>query len=191
MVNKYAYLLLILILFFAACSPSPQTPQITNPPGASQETANPILKPLDFGGYPYPFTETEPPLPEYLQTPVQVPTPSMDKGVVTGSLRNLDGGEPLQFQTLFLGQKVYLTPAPGYTYHIFQNTSPKTTSDINGDFAFGDVPEGEYIVMVWTPFGAYVIMENGTELMVKVKPGKTLELGELDAVDVMKHTETP
>lgn len=188
MIKKIVYLL-ILTLIFTACSQLPQATQITNSPGASKETAYPILKPLEFEGYPYPFTVTEPPAPAYLQTPVQAPTPSLDKGVVTGSLRNLEDGEPLQFNTVFLGQKVYLTPAPGYTYHIFQNSSPKTVSDINGDFAFGDVPEGEYIIMVWTPFGAYVIMKDGTELMAKVKPGQTLELGELNAVDPMKHTE--
>lgn len=192
MIPRFASLLILAVLT-AACSAIPSTAQITENPYPANETEIPILKPLEIGEYPYPYPleVTEPPVPEYLQTPVQVPTPSSDKGVVTGSLRNLADGEPLQFQTIYLGQKVYLTPAPGYTYHVFQNTSPRTTSDLNGDFAIGDVPEGDYIIMVWTPFGAYVIMENGTEVMANVKPGQVLELGELDAVDPMEYESNP
>lgn len=179
--------LLLLAVVLTACSAIPTASPSTTSPSSAQGTEIPILKPLAIGEYPYPFEVTEPPLPEYLQTPVQIPTPGKDTGVVTGSLKNIEDGEPLKFQTIYLGKKVYLTPPPDYTYHIYQNTSPKTMSDLNGDFAIGEVPEGEYIIMVWTPFGAYVVMDKGTELMANVKPGQVLNLGVLEAIDPMKH----
>lgn len=118
-------------------------------------------------------------------TPLVVPTASADSGVVTGKLINLETGEPIAFQSVYLGTKNYLTPGPGYTYTLQENSSPHTLSDENGMFAIGAVPPGEYILMIFTPFGATVVMQPNSdrELDVVIKAGEVLDLGTMEALE--------
>lgn len=117
-------------------------------------------------------------------TPFTVPTPGSDTGVVTGKLVNVENGEPMAFQTIYLGHKIYLTPGPGYTYGLQENSSPHTNTTPDGEFAIGEVPPGEYILMIFTPFGASVVMQPNSdrELDVVIVAGKVVDLGTMDAV---------
>ena len=113
-----------------------------------------------------------------------MPTPSSDSGVVTGVLVSVENGEPLAFQTIYLGHKIYLTPGPGYNYGLQEQSSPHNVTTPEGEFAIGDVPPGEYIVMIFTPFGASVVMQPNSdrELDVVVIAGETLDLGTMEAL---------
>ncbi len=148
---------------------------------------------------PYPYPSPQPyqsptprsyPGPEdgvkiFTPTPLVVPTAGADSGVVTGKLINIETGEPIAFQSVYLGTKNYLTPGPGYTYTLQEFSSPHSISDAEGRFAIGAVPPGEYILMIFTPFGATVVMQPNSdrELEVIVEAGEVLDLGTMEALE--------
>lgn len=187
---------IIIFSFFlsiSACSTIRSDEAVSNEPSSPTPNVE-IMKPYSIltpNGYPYPQEFEEPEIPDYLLTPVSIPEPSKDAGVVTGKIINLETKEPMPFQTVYLGVMVFLTPAPGYTYHIYENSSPHTMTDVNGTFVLDNVPPGDYIILVWTPFGAYVIHDNQGEKIVKSRASRLLDLGALEAIDPMKHTPSP
>lgn len=126
--------------------------------------------------YPDPVATTPPPT----SVPVVVPTPGAETGVVTGQLLSLDSKEPLQQQSIYLGQMVFLTPGPGYTLHIQEKSSPHSITDNEGRFAIGDVPPGSYVLFVWTPFNASTLTDekSGQPREIKVQAGQTIDIGQ-------------
>lgn len=182
---------LISLLVVSGCSQSgsstatPTLPEV--PP-----TQPPQVLPTKDPSYPAPptFVHSTPrtyPAPGGEQptaTPFTVPTPGSDTAVVTGVLKNVEDGQPLSFATVYLGKKIYLTPAPGYTYGLQELSSPHTLTTQDGEFAIADVPPGQYILMIFTPFGASVVMEPNTdrELDVTVTAGQLLDIGTMEAI---------
>lgn len=112
------------------------------------------------------------------------PTPGNETGVVIGQLISQETGEPLAFYTVYLGTIVHLTPGPDYMYSLQEKSSPHTSADSMGQFALGNVTPGEYILFVWTPFNASVMIDPDTdkELIVNAEAGQTLDLGVLQAI---------
>jgi hypothetical protein len=120
----------------------------------------------------------------YTPSPIIIPEPSDTTGVVTGQMLDANTGEPMRFVHVYLGKRIFLTPGPGYTYGLQEKSSPHTQTDENGLFAIGDIPPGTYLLMIFTPHSASVVMEPNTdrEKDIVITAGSTLELGEVDAL---------
>jgi nitrous oxide reductase accessory protein NosL len=195
--------LLIVVLALAGCrgagSTTPTPTQAEPAKTAEVQEAQPTqpqVQATDSQAYPYPspqafMTRTPRTYPEpqnnvaiSTATPIVVPTAGKDTGVVTGVLINTETGEPMAYQSVYLGMRIYLTPGPGYTYALQEASSPHAITAEDGEFAIGDVPPGDYILMIFTPFGASVVMQPNTdrELDVKVAAGQVLDVGTLEAV---------
>ena len=201
---RYAICLFIFValLILAGCSreglPGPVATQASLPGTSTQEPAAPKSTEKIEGSDAYPsptmFVYLTPTLPSYpvprsgtdMYTPVPfiVPEPSAGTGVVVGQMIDSNTGEPMKFVYMYLGKRIYLTPGPGYTYALQEKSSPHTQTDENGRFAIGDVPPGSYLLMIFTPHNASVVMEPNTdrEKEIVVEAGKTLELGEVEAL---------
>jgi hypothetical protein len=110
-----------------------------------------------------------------------VPAPKQDSGVVTGELFSTKMNAPLSNIGVYLGEYVYLTPAPGYLISIRQNGSPHTMTDDQGRFIVENVPPGKYPLLAWTPHASHVVPDESgkKELEVTVTAGKVTDLGKL------------
>jgi hypothetical protein len=200
-------LFLVVIAFFvlSACSSrSPTTPAtiddiqvnvITSTPGI--EFATPTQPEADQGSkeaYPgpkEPLPYVQPyPMPE--ETPIVspdepfvIPLPNAETGVVTGTLINQDTGLPLANQSVYLGEKILITPGPGYSVGVQENSSPHTMTNSMGQFAIAGIEPRSYLLMVWTPFAASIVVDpqTGLDFEVNVEAGVTLDLGEIRATD--------
>lgn len=197
-------ILLILTLALGACRRAgADTPAPTQPVTMQTEEVQ-VEAPISPGvqsssPQPYPYPSPEPfvtrtprsyPGPQEnvsiaTATPLVVPTASADSGVVTGKLINSETGNPIAFQSVYLGMKNYLTPGPGYTYTLQENSSPHSLTNEDGEFAIANVPPGEYILMIFTPFGATVVMQPNSdrELDLVVTAGKVLDIGTMEALE--------
>lgn len=198
------YLFLLLLIILTGCRQAGSSPPTSTPVEQSvevvetpdpQPTSAATAQPSDPEATPYPAPPTyiaatprTYPAPEGVTiippTPFTVPTPGSDTGVVTGILTDAETGEPLGFQTVYLGFKIYLTPGPGYTYGLQEMSSPHTLTTLEGEFAIGDVPPGEYIIMIFTPFGTSVVMQPNTdrELEIVVEAGELVDIGTMEVV---------
>ena len=183
MVKRSSLLSLLLVLFLSSCSRMKTTVPIStteisplSPYPGPGSPASTITLP-----YPMPTMETE----TVLDVPFVVPTPSNEAGVVTGQLMNDKTKQPLQGQSIYLGQKYFLTPGPAYTIGVQEKSSPHTMSDKEVRFAIGNVPPGKYVVMVWTPWKTSLVIDPKTsqELDVIVQAGQTVDIGQMEAAD--------
>lgn len=192
-------LLIILILVISGCQAGGDPPQATQTAAVEiaspQPTAEEIEELPTPEPYPYPAPPTyiaatprTYPAPDNVTiippTPFTVPEPGDDTGVVTGVLIDIETGEPLAFQSVYLGFKIYLTPGPGYSYGLQEFSSPHTITTPDGEFAIGNVPPGEYLLIVFTPFGISVVMQPNSdrELDVVVSAGEVVDLGTMEAL---------
>lgn len=176
---------LILLFVLNACRPTPTTePTVAVKTESTQSVPYPGPGvPAQSSGTPYPMPPTE-------TLPVEniilmIPTPGAGTGVVIGQLLNNKTKEPLKFQSIYLAVKIYLTPGPSYSIGVQEKSSPHTMSDKEGRFAIGNVPPGSYLVMVWTPWQASVVIDpnTNTDLEITVRAGQTVDIGQLEAAD--------
>ncbi len=168
-------------------------PPTLTPKSVTAQSTEPIQSPE---AYPSPtvyvyYTATLPnyPVPRsgtdmYTPVPIIIPEPTDTTGVVVGKMLDKNTGDPMKFVYVYLGKKNFLTPGPGYTYGLQEKSSPHTQTDENGLFAIGNIPPGTYILMIWTPHSASVVMEPNTdrERDIVVEAGKTLEMGDVEAL---------
>lgn len=188
---KKPYILAVLMIAFslvlAACTgaPTETPPAYPDPAESTAGNAYPYPYPLPAAEYIPPTRDPSypapPPTPTYGITYV-VPEVAAGKGVVIGKLVNIDTGEPLVYQKVFLGFKIPLTPGPDYNYGLHEASSPQTFTDDQGRFAIGDVEPGSYIVIAFHPSAISVVMEPNSDqaLDVVVSAGQMLDLGQLE-----------
>jgi hypothetical protein len=196
MKKVFPFIFVALILLASACSgPVEENP---TPVSASTPTSMQVAEDTP-GAYPlperyvsptlsYPLPPTE--VPVYANSEFTIPEPDDDSGVVIGQLIDIDTNEFLAGQSVYLGQKIFHTPGPDYSIGVQEMSSPHTIANSEGRFALGDVEPGEYVILVWTPFNAYIITDPITniEVEVRVNAGETLDLGVLMAKNPL---ETP
>jgi len=183
-------LALYLILTLAACSGSTGPAQTTQ--AIREQPLGPTDQPYPYPlpilritpTSPYPGPQAEPSKPVYPSTPLVIPPAGENTGVVTGRLVDEQTGGPLAYQSVYLADKIPLTPGPGYTLGIQERSSPHALTNEKGQFAIGDIPPGTYVMMVWTPFNASVVIDQATgkELEVSIVAGQILDLGDLPAI---------
>jgi hypothetical protein len=189
MKKDFPYILFVLILLISACSgPIEENPtqiSVPTPTYMQVEVETPSAYPLPERYIPptlsYPLPPTEVPL--YENSEFTIPMPDSESGVVIGQLIDIDTNEFLSSQSVYLGQKIFHTPGPDFSIGVQEMSSPHTISNIEGRFALAGVEPGTYVVMVWTPFNAYIISDPYTtlELEVTVNAGETIDLGMLMA----------
>jgi hypothetical protein len=175
-VISYSFLLALIL---TACS-------ITSGPSTATKTSlaipYPESKNTKIQAYTAPYPIPEPAaLPGY-PTSVVVPTPGKDTGVLIGYLTQKGKNLPITFKTIKLGDIVYLTPGPAYTYRVYEHSSPEGFTDKDGRFAIGNIPPGKYLVFLWSPQSLIVVPQpNSNEaLWVTIGAGKTLDVGKLE-----------
>lgn len=110
-----------------------------------------------------------------------VPTPDLDTAVITGRILHAKSGKPLPGQRIYLGEILPMEPEPAYLVTLQVESSPHTTTDLDGWFVFEGILPGTYPVIVWTPFKSEVVLdeEGEKELRLEVREGELIELGEI------------
>ncbi|MFV2043818.1 MAG: hypothetical protein ACC700_11365 [Anaerolineales bacterium] len=113
--------------------------------------------------------------------PPQIPTPGKDTGVIAGRIVSVTTESPLASHVVYLGEILPLQPGPEYLVTLQVESSPHTTTDSQGYFAFADIEPGSYPLIIWTPFKSLVIPDASgeSELQVIVDAGETSDVGEL------------
>jgi hypothetical protein len=187
---------ILTIWVLSACSPS-STPMPTGdgptpyPIATSPENANP---------YPYPYPQPQQP---YIHTPPYpiddspvrstdqpfvVPTADADSAVLFGRILDEDTGLPMVDQSIYLGEKIMMTPGPGYSVGVQEKSSPHTLTNGNGQFVISDIPPGTYVLMVWTPFATSFVIDPKTQEVYELTftAGQSVDLGVLEATDPTK-----
>ena len=114
---------------------------------------------------------------------LQIPTPGLDTGVVTGRLVSKTESSPPN-ANLFLSKNVTegqteVPPVFSFSYE----TNPRGVVDENSFFYFADVPEGTYVLTLWTPPGQANFIKLPSEedyVWVRVKANEKIELGEIE-----------
>jgi hypothetical protein len=112
----------------------------------------------------------------------QVPTPSSEEsGVITGYLLGGEKIEPLSWVVLYLGEVIELDDGTPLLTAFSQTTAPSSGVDPEGRFVFIDVPAGMYGLVVdrITSTAALRNPETGDSLLIEVKGGDVIDLGEL------------
>jgi hypothetical protein len=87
---------------------------------------------------------------------------------------------------IYLGELSPLEGAPGsHIITMLPSSSPSTTTDKNGYFAFLDVEPDTYALVIWTPGNSWVVTdpETGLDILVTVEAGAITDLGEV-AIDL-------
>ena len=123
--------------------------------------------------------------PMVFPTPI-LPTPlSKDTATVGGViLREMDG-RPLQGLTsgsLFLGKVYRDSNGRPVMAGLDSGKAPKTVATDSGQFIFKQVPVGTYALMFDSPGGGTVALKDpktGDDLLIEIKGGEVINLGEL------------
>lgn len=151
----------LLILIVAGCATRP----------SSQPTPSPTPVPSLPGPTP---TSARP-------SPTPIPTPAPTKGAIVGQLIGRESGRPEGGLIVYLGEVEYLEPTPVPIVTMRQQSSPHTSTDDSGHFAFLDLEPGTYALILWTPMNSIVIddPETGEGLFLVVQAGSITDLGEI------------
>lgn len=185
MIQKILILTYAIVVLLSGCSQAGE--ETLSPSEDIQSDAGegtPVPYPYPQPGYvrtlpPYPIDEEGPGAPPIIYDP---PSPNAETGVVIGQLFEIGTNQPLAVHTVYLGEKIPFNPGPGYTLGLQERSSPHTVTDEQGRFAIGGVAPGSYVLMVWTPYAASVVMEDtDKELDVVVEVEKTIDLGRIEA----------
>ena len=165
---------IVILLLTAGCNQAESTPEVDVADTAPYPAYTPNR---EIPTPPYPAPTDDPAKSTW--TPFSPPVPSNGNGVVIGQVIDEDTGEPLVLNSMYLGEMIPMTPGPDYSIGVHERSSPRAYTDNEGRFGIGDVPPGTYVLLVWTPFQATVVVnpETGSDLLVKVSAGQTVELG--------------
>lgn len=115
--------------------------------------------------------------------PPTLPAAKPGLGVVVGRLVQEASGAAIASQLIYLGDYIPVTPGPGELITMQVQSSPSTTTDGQGYFAFNDVAPGDYPLIVWTPFSSKVVANEAGDkaLNIVVIADQVTRLGEVKA----------
>jgi hypothetical protein len=178
----------VVIVGCATSNPN-QTPWITDSPQASTQSAYPYpmelpMTPVLNSAYPGPIEDNETlnitPTHSNIVTELIIPTPSSGNAVITGQL--LVGGDQNQplITSLYLASTIPAsTPGASSIVNLLKESDPIAIQDVRtGRFMFGDVPPGQYALVVLTVVGEYALKDSaGNIIIFTVNPGETKDLG--------------
>lgn len=125
---------------------------------------------------------------------LDVPTPSSsDLGTVTGILI-LDGDQekPVTGAILYLGEILRLDDGTPASASLDKQTAPVTQTNAAGQFIFGDVPAGQYTLLLDLVSSTFLLYSpTGSDLLIQVKGGQVVDLGELRYSDLPVPSTSP
>ena len=153
--------------------------------------AYPYPAPTDLvvdDGYPGPQFITPPAIPNpssgnLIDGPLDIPTPSPGFGIVHGTVIAAS-----KSSKIYLTGDIYLAPviySDGSVSVPFlrldtQNDPKADLRNTNGDFAFLDVPPGEYGIIIHGLVSDYIVPDHNEFLIIEVKSDETLDLGVIE-----------
>lgn len=144
--------------------------------------AEPTAVLMDFSPQPYPGPTGEPTATKVIPTPIIIPTPGSDMGIVIGKLLTSDPDHKPYLASLYLGNTIN-PDKEGFPpmVSLSEATDPLAVQDETGFFMFMNVKPGFYALIVWNPITSTVIQDEKKEnyRIFEVKPGETLDLGEV------------
>lgn len=138
-----------------ACSPTP-SPQPT--------TTTSVLPPPTLP--PTPFVSV-------------LPTPDPSAATVTGLLLRANNRAPYEAVMVFLERTPRENTPPGVLYAP-PNDQPRAMSDASGEFIITNVPEGQYVAILYSPpFDLQLVTEPFSDepMFINAEPGEVINIG--------------
>ncbi len=115
--------------------------------------------------------------------PTPVPEPASGMGTLTGRLVDYLTGMPASEMAIYLGQLSAMDMGGTESHLVIMqpSSSPQTSIDRHGHFAFVDVEPGIYALVIWTPVNSWVVSDPATskDVLVTIEADKITELGEI------------
>ncbi len=113
---------------------------------------------------------------------VTIPTDST-KSNIGGTLLNVtaEGEQPFERAVLYLGHLVLDSNGDKSAAGFFEQSSPRTVTNMAGHFLFENVEPGEYVLFYWTPQGSLMLLEPGSDadMIFNLKAGEGVDTGRL------------
>lgn len=166
---------------------TPTVPAATAPPAAAatEPPAEGYPGPAAQAATAYPApggqAPTEAPPPG--RQPEPVPMPSGGMAVVHGVLHNVANDQPIyDGVTVYLSKVVGTDTADMDMVSLDRGNDPSIVPDVEGGFAFGDVPPGRYGIVVQGPLNQYLTRyseDTSKDVIFTVEAGQTLDLGKI------------
>jgi hypothetical protein len=120
--------------------------------------------------------------PEEDITPIVIPTPNADSGVVHGMIYSLTNDEPISYTKIYLATKIPVDPGDEYMVSIQENSSPHAQSNSNGEFVITDIEPGEYILVLVTPISTLPILDiNNEQIEFSIEAGELIDFNDIYA----------
>ena len=108
-----------------------------------------------------------------------LPTPNPSAATITGKLIRTTDRKPLPGLTVFVERTPQASTVPPVLYAP-PNDQPRATTNAVGEFTIVGVPEGEYVVVVYSPpvnIQVFTKPDSEQPLFIEAKPGKVINLG--------------
>ncbi len=181
------FILLVILLLFSAllfsCTPeNTPSPVPTEEEIALSYPAPAITSPADDTTVEraYPITSDTDIDDELVE--LIIPTATSDRGVIHGLLLSTKNDIPIEYSSIYLGQKTMAGDGESYFITYQLNSSPNTISNGIGAFVIDDIPPGEYVLILVTPFNTYPVMDKDMdEIEIFIEGGEVIDLGNLYA----------
>lgn len=109
-----------------------------------------------------------------------LPTPSLEDGVVVGRALTLDG-RPIANTNAYLAKVYWNADRTNGVFALDVNVAPATDTQVNGDFIFTGVQEGEYTFVVGNVDRKTAVLSNtdGSAQIFKITAGQVVSLGDV------------
>ena len=157
-----------------------------------------VISPTQGPGYPAPAsTDANPPYPaegsqpsgnEQANAAQPEPTQDPNLGRLSGTLLNSVAGEvsPVAAKTLYLAPIIKNAEGVNVVAALDRQSSPKAVTDENGNFAFPNLANGEYGLILDLVIESFLLKQPETEesLVIQILNGEKVELGELVYEDI-------
>nr|WP_139088799.1 carboxypeptidase-like regulatory domain-containing protein [Oscillochloris trichoides] len=177
--------ILFLLGALVACSSSQQPPLVPSSQATSEHSTYPYPypnpSPETHRDPAYPFPELDPT--SVGRSPEPVPTPNATTGVVHGYLYNQMTNEPLYDGVMIYLSRLIPTDNQEMDAVSFdKSTDPFIDPDIEGGFAFSDVPPGRYGIVVQAPLNQYLTRyanDQTKDVIITVEAGQSVDVGRI------------
>ena len=120
---------------------------------------------------------------EEIVSSFEIPTPSAEFAVVHGRIIEEETNKPPQY-SVFLASNITADQPELPVYFSFShNSSPRAKVDENGFFYIENVPEGQYVILLFVPGGNPTFIDNGKTdesmdyLWVNAVANESLDMG--------------
>ena len=134
---------------------------------------------------PAPAAGTEPPAAAATDAPTAIPTPSAEKGTITGVVAKKVGESDEEVYPnirLYVGILLIDSTGQHTLARVDEKNAPQTRTDANGRFVFKDLDPGKYILVVQVPPNNLMKLnhpETGRDMVIELAAGDLKDMGTL------------